>query len=223
MAITERVAERRIISAETPASIGSPASAVPTEKPIVTSEIIKRAKAGDNEAFGIIFSCYQVNIFNYIYRWTGNPEDARDMTQEDTFLKAYLTLKKTDDNLKISSWLFRIATNVVADESRHRKLVKWQPWETFTSKLPPSQVAKDNPERDCINSENREEVQLILAKLHPRYRICLILREYHELSYNEIADVLNTTRAVVKSLLFRAREKFRKVYEREAGPYPNVF
>src|SRR3712207_7577118 len=52
--------------------------------------------------------------------------------------------------------------------------------------------------RDCIDRENTEEVQLILDRLHPKYRLCLILREYHDLSYDEIAEVLSTTRAAVK-------------------------
>jgi RNA polymerase sigma-70 factor (ECF subfamily) len=181
--------------------------------------LIARAQAGDHAAFETIFSRHQTQIYNYIYRLMGGAEDAYDMTQ-DTFLKAYLALPKTSDDLRVGAWLYRIATNVCLDELRHRKLVKWQPWEAFISVFHPSQVAKDSPERDCINTENAEEVQLILDRLHPKYRMCLILREYHDLSYDEIAEVLNTTRPAVKSLLFRAREEFRQVYakvERQPG------
>lgn len=181
--------------------------------------LIARAQAGDHAAFETIFTQYQTQIYNYIYRLMGSAEDAYDMTQ-DTFLKAYLALPKTSDDLRVGAWLYRIATNVCLDELRHRKLVKWQPWETFVSVFHPTQVAKDSPERDTIDRENTEEVQFILDKLHPKYRMCLILREYHDLSYDEIAEVLNTTRAAVKSLLFRAREEFRQVYakvERKPG------
>jgi len=175
--------------------------------------LIARAQAGDHAAFESIFNQYQTAIYNYIYRLMGSAEDAYDLTQ-DTFLKAYLALAKTSDDLRVGAWLYRIATNVCLDELRHRKLVKWQPWEAFISVFHPSQVAKDSPERDTIDRENTEEVQLILEKLHPKYRMCLILREYHDLSYDEIAEVLATTRAAVKSLLFRAREEFRQVYAR---------
>jgi RNA polymerase sigma-70 factor, ECF subfamily len=175
--------------------------------------LIARAQAGDHAAFETIFNQYQTAIYNYIYRLMGSAEDAYDLTQ-DTFLKAYLALAKTSDDLRVGAWLYRIATNVCLDELRHRKLVKWQPWEAFISVFHPSQVAKDSPERDCIDRENTEEVQLILERLHPKYRMCLILREYHDLSYDEIAEVLATTRAAVKSLLFRAREEFRQVYAR---------
>lgn len=169
------------------------------------SILISRAQAGDHEAFEQLFNQYQAQIYNYIYRLMGSAEDANDMTQ-DTFLKAYLALSKTSQDLRVGAWLYRIATNVCLDELRHRKLIKWQPWETFVAAFHPTQVAKDSPERDCINRENSEEVQLIFAQMHPKYRMCLILREYHDLSYDEIAEVLNTTRAAVKSLLFRARK-----------------
>ena len=183
------------------------------------SILISRAQAGDHEAFEHLFNQYQAQIYNYIYRLMGSAEDANDMTQ-DTFLKAYLALSKTSQDLRVGAWLYRIATNVCLDELRHRKLIKWQPWETFVAAFHPTQVAKDSPERDCINRENSEEVQLIFAQMHPKYRMCLILREYHDLSYDEIAEVLNTTRAAVKSLLFRAREEFRQVFakvERQPG------
>ena len=183
------------------------------------SILISRAQAGDHEAFEQLFNQYQAQIYNYIYRLMGSAEDANDMTQ-DTFLKAYLALSKTSQDLRVGAWLYRIATNVCLDELRHRKLIKLQPWETFVAAFHPTQVAKDSPERDCINRENSEEVQLIFAQMHPKYRMCLILREYHDLSYDEIAEVLNTTRAAVKSLLFRAREEFRQVFakvERQPG------
>lgn len=173
--------------------------------------LIARAQAGDHAAFEQLFNQYQSQIYNYIYRLMGSSEDANDLTQ-DTFLKAYLALARTSHDLRVGAWLYRIATNVCLDQLRHRRLIKWQAWESFVAVFHPTQVAKDSPERDCITRENAEEVQLILAQMHPKYRMCLILREYHDLSYDEIADVLNTTRAAVKSLLFRAREEFRQVY-----------
>ena len=173
--------------------------------------LIARAQAGDH-AFETIFNQYQTAIYNYVYRLMGSAEDAYDLTQ-DTFLKAYLGPGQDLGRPPRGGLLYCIATNVCLDELRHRKLVKWQPWEAFISVFHPSQVAKDSPERDCIDRENTEEVQLILERLHPKYRMCLILREYHDLSYDEIAEVLATTRAV-KSLLFRAREEFRQVYAR---------
>jgi RNA polymerase sigma-70 factor (ECF subfamily) len=177
--------------------------------------LIARAQAGDHAAFDRLYERYHTPILNYLYRLMGSSEDAYDLTQ-DTFLKAYLALERTSDDLRVGAWLYRIATNVALDELRHRKLIKWQSWDAFVSVFHPSQVAaaKDQPERLAVDREDTEEVQAILEKLHPKYRVCLVLREYRDLSYDEIAEALVTTRAAVKSLLFRAREEFRQVYAR---------
>src|SRR5689334_19135908 len=174
----------------TPTAAAAPLSALPAPGaadlvPATTTRdldgaTIARAQAGDHAAFDAIFTHYCDRIYAYVARTMGSTDDAYDLTQ-DAFLKAYLNLPRTAPDLRVGAWLYRIATNVCLDELRHRKLVKWQPWEAFISVFHPSQVAKDSPERDCIKMEDTEEVQQILDKLHPKYRMCLILREYHDL------------------------------------------
>lgn len=163
--------------------------------------------------FAQLFEQYEQPIYQYVYRLLGDAEDARDFTQ-DAFVKAYKKLPATLEkgNFQPQAWLYRIATNVCLDELRHRKLVKWQPWETFVSLFHTSQIARDNPERDALQRETRHEVQIVLDRLSPRYRAALILREYHGLGYEEIADVMGTSRTAVKTLLLRARESFRLHY-----------
>jgi RNA polymerase sigma-70 factor (ECF subfamily) len=163
--------------------------------------------------FAQLFQQYEQPIYQYVYRLLGDPEDARDFTQ-DAFVKAYRKLPETlaKGNFQAQAWLYRIATNVCLDELRHRKLLKWQPWEAFVSLFHPSQIARDNPERDAMQSETRSEVEMVLEKLSERYRVALMLREYHGLGYEEIADVMGTSRTAVKTLLLRAREAFRFHY-----------
>jgi RNA polymerase sigma-70 factor (ECF subfamily) len=84
----------------------------------------------------------------------------------------------------------------------------------------PKQVARDNPEGDVLGKENAEMVSQVMDRLPPRYRLCLLLREYEELSCEEIAQILGTTRGAVKSLLFRAREEFREIYKAIDTPAP---
>lgn len=177
--------------------------------------LVAQAQNGDQSAFEEIFTQRQAQIYNFIYRMMGSPDDAYDMTQ-DTFLKAYLALPRTrPGELKLGPWLFRIATNVCLDELRHRQLIKWHPWEVFVSVFHPSQVAKDNPVQDCLAQETSEEAQAVLNQLHPMYRTCLLLREWHSLSYDEMAHILNTTRAAIKSRLFRARVEFGECWKRQ--------
>ena len=181
-------------------------------------QLVDRARSGDADAFEVIFTGYQERIYNYVLRMMGSSEDARDLTQ-DVFLKAYVALPKTAADLKLSAWLYRIATNVCLDELRRRKLKQWLSWDTYMASFHPKQVAVDNPEREVLQQEAARLVQRVLVKLSPRHRLCLLLHEHEDLSCDEIADVLGTTKGAVKSLLFRAREEFRRVY-RSMEPVP---
>jgi len=181
--------------------------------------VAQRVETREDLSFDEIFESYHERIYNCIYRLVGNPEEAHDLTQE-TFLRAYAGLPKIDGELKVGPWLYRIATNLCMDQLRRRKLIRWEPWESFVALFHPKQVARDNPERDALRQESRELVHRVLQELPPRYRICLVLREYHGMSCEEIGDVIGSSRSAVKSLLFRAREEFRQVYQRMGGTDP---
>ncbi|GIW06858.1 MAG: RNA polymerase sigma factor [Dehalococcoidia bacterium] len=174
------------------------------------------------ESFEAIFERFQTPIYNYVLRMMGNPEDASDLTQE-AFLKAYQALPRMSGEVNVGAWLYRIATNTCLDELRRRKIIKWQPWEAFLSAFHPKQVASDDPERETLRLEDSAMVQRVLDRLPPKYRTCLLLREYQDLSCEEIGEVIGASRSAVKSLLFRAREEFRRVWalvERETAPEP---
>lgn len=202
-------------------------------KQILDPETVARAQMGDHAAFEVIFLSYWNPIYNFVYGMMGNPQDAADLTQE-TFMKAYQGITKTSHDLRVMAWIYRIATNNCLDVLRHRKLIKWQSLYTqpaplsdphhFMNYIPsrsnnePFQIVSSyrayNPEAAFFDQENYEEIQAILDRLHPKYRMGLILQWYHDLSYDEIAEVLNTTMGTVKSMLFRAKEEFRQVYAR---------
>lgn len=175
--------------------------------------VIEGALTRDEVDFDQLVADYQDRIYNCVYRLMGNSEDAYDLTQE-TFLRAYAALPKITGELKVGPWLYRIATNLCMDQLRRRKLIRWEPLDNLLAVFHPKQVARDNPERESLRRESRELVHRVLEKLPPKYRACLVLREYQDMSCEEIAEVLGTTRSAVKSLLFRAREEFRVVHER---------
>jgi RNA polymerase sigma-70 factor, ECF subfamily len=187
------------------------------------ARMVDRAKRGDEDAFAWIYERHWSPIYNFVFRMMGSPHDAEDLAT-DAFLKAWLSLTDPesrvhrDPSLRLSPWLYRVATNVCLDELRHRKLVKWEPWEAFVSVFHPSQAAsaKDQPERLAVAREDAEEVGLLLDQLPHRERAALVLREYHDLSYTQIAAALFITRAAVKSLVYRAREDFYTLYRNAA-------
>jgi RNA polymerase sigma-70 factor, ECF subfamily len=172
---------------------------------------ITRAKAGDQIAFEAIFHHYERQIYGFIYRMMGNAEDANDLTQE-CFIRAYRALPQTSDDLNISAWLHRIASNACLDVLRRRQRIRWLPWESHKHEQLLHGKPLDDPERSALSSETQEIVQRVISHMSPRNRMALILREYEGMSCEEIGQVMGLSRSAVKSVLFRGREEFRRIY-----------
>src|SRR5262249_14876519 len=114
-----------------------------------------------------------------------------------------------------------IASNACMDVLRRRKIVRWLPWDPAEhTNLTPAKDT-DEPEQNLLQRETTTQVQAVLNKMAEKYRLCLVLKEYQDLSCEEIADVMGISRAAVKSQLFRAREQFREIYNQyEAQGWP---
>ena len=162
---------------------------------------IQRALAGDQEAFACLVRAYQTAVYNLAYRMLGNEAEAEDAAQE-TFLKAYTRLNTYDSERKFSSWLLAIASHHCIDRLRQRRfalsLDELPPWRWLSS-------SSSRPEEVVIRSQERDEVHQLLDQLPPHYRAAVILHYWHDLSYQEIAEVTETTESAVKSTLYRAR------------------
>jgi RNA polymerase sigma-70 factor (ECF subfamily) len=172
---------------------------------------VSRAKAGDQAAFEAIVQRYERQIYSFIYRMMGNADDAYDLTQ-DCFVRAYRSLGSTSADLNVSAWLHRIASNACLDVLRRRKRIRWLPWDTARHEQLLESSQADDPERSSIAHETSSLVQETLARMTPRNRAALIMREYEGMSCEEIGEILGLSRSAVKSVLFRGREEFRKLY-----------
>ncbi len=161
-------------------------------------------KNGDSTAFCHIVEKYQQPVYNLCYRMLNNANDAEDAAQE-VFLRAYSKLDTYNEADKFSTWLFSIASHYCIDRLRRGrfKLVSWDDlgsWYQFPDQNSPQ------PEMVLIKAEAAQEVQTRLNVLPPDYRMALILRYWHAMSYQEIAQTLETTVSAIKSKLFRARK-----------------
>lgn len=157
-------------------------------------------------SFDQIYNDYQTAIYNYIYHLVENHEQAHDLTQ-DTFLKVFRALPQMDANLKLSAWLYRIATNTAYDALRHRKLVAWIPWQDLSHE--PADVESTDPQETYGTTEL---VRAALQKMPQQYRAALLLYTQEGLSYREIALALNIAEKGVKMYLSRSRRSFRQQY-----------
>jgi len=163
---------------------------------------LRQAKGGDRTAFARLVSAYQGPVFNLCYRMLGNPAEAEDATQE-TFLRVYTKMNTYQPDRKLSSWILAIASHHCIDRLRRRRA------DTVSLDTEPIAEAvpatSGGPEETVLRREAQDEVQRAVDQLDPSYRVPLILRYWHGLSYAEIAEVLGLTVQAVKSRLHRAR------------------
>lgn len=165
---------------------------------------LKRARAGDEEAFARLVETYQTAIFNLCYRMLGESGEAEDAAQE-SFLRAYSQLSTYDPARSFKTWLFSIASHYCIDRLRKRRLI----WLSLDDdELPPHPALQEptaGPEEVSVAREQTAVIQALLAQLAPEDRSVLIMRYWYDLSYEEIAEATRTTVSAVKSRLHRAR------------------
>lgn len=188
-------------------------------------QLLEKSLEGDIEAFEEIVNRYQNKVYSLAVRYIGNEEDAYDMAQE-AFIKAYRSLRSFKRESSFSTWLYRITTNVCLDELRRRKrriipLSLDEPLATTEGDELEKEIEDRSPTADIIyeKKEFSHYIQGLLDQLKPEHKTTLVLRDIMDLSYEEIAEVLNCSIGTVKSRLNRARSAFRKkVGNREQLP-----
>ena len=179
--------------------------------------LIRRAQRGDADAFEQLLLEHQKNVYNLCYRMAGNPDDAMDLSQE-TFLRAWRCLDQYQFASAFSTWLYRLCSNICIDFLRRRRRQQTVPLtfedadgEEQTYAVPDAQPL---PEEQVELKLTRETLASAMAQLLPEHRAVLQLRVVNEMSYEQIADVLDIQIGTVKSRLSRARNQLKKILER---------
>ena len=179
--------------------------------------LIRRAQRGDADAFEQLLLEHQKNVYNLCYRMAGNPDDAMDLSQE-TFLRAWRCLDQYQFASAFSTWLYRLCSNICIDFLRRRRRQQTVPLtfedadgEEQTYAVPDAQPL---PEEQVELKLTRETLAAAMAQLLPEHRAVLQLRVVNEMSYEQIADVLDIQIGTVKSRLSRARNQQKKILER---------
>ena len=175
-------------------------------------QLIRSFQAGDESAFEELVRRYQRQVANIIYLTMGDRADIEDLSQE-AFLRVYKSLNRFEFDSSFYSWLYRIVVNLCIDEFRRRKIRRTLSLDFFSEdRLEKEQKSADlNTGLDeVLGNEKKNVVRQALDKLSPDHKTALILREYNDLSYADIADVLKITPQAVKSRIFRARAELRE-------------
>ena len=184
----------------------------------VETRLAKLARNGDRRAFSELVDLYKDKIFHLAYRMLYNVEEAEDVVQE-TFLRVYSNLHRFDENQKFSTWIYRIGTNLCIDRLRRRKQtysldaeVSENEGADWYSMLPSDDRT---PEGELILSETQEQVRKAIDALPEKYKSAVILRYLHDMSLQEISEILNMPVTTVKTRVHRGREYLRERLEKQ--------
>ena len=177
-------------------------------------QLMLGVKEGDDSSFDFLLQKYRSPLVNFLYRMVRDRATAEDLAQ-DVFLRVYRARKEYIPGAKLTTWLFRIATNLALNsvrDNRHEKMA--------VSLDAPAGNEEDSAPRDLPAREMRIDQRLLerdrvafiqraIASLPEKQRAAVLLHKYEEMDYAEIAKILDCTEAALKSLLFRAYENLR--------------
>lgn len=178
---------------------------------------IQAARNGDRLAFGRLVEAYQRPVYGLAYRMLGSATEAEDAAQE-AFLKAYRALGSYDPARSFTTWLLSITAHHCIDRIRRRRpepqsIDDMPPWRGIPSDGP-------DPERSAIDADRAAWISGLLGRLGEADRLVLVLRYWQDLGYLEIAEMLETSEAAVKSRLHRARRQMAEMMAPQVGAGP---
>jgi RNA polymerase sigma-70 factor, ECF subfamily len=176
-------------------------------------ELILAVQDGDKRAYDVLVSRFKTRLYNFILRMVGDPELAEEIAQ-DAFVRAYVNADKYRTIARFSTWLYTIAINLVRNHARKKKRSPIQ-------RIPmigredgdkielDAADTRELPDRDLERQEIRRHISEIMVKIPEHYREPFVLREMHDLSYEEIAAATGLKLGTVRSRINRARAHFK--------------
>jgi len=190
--------------------------------------IVAELKAGSEEAYAWLIGEFQQPVYALVYRMMNDPADAADTTQ-DVFLKVFRGMKQFHGESSLKTWIYRIALHEAAN--RRRWWFRHKAHETSIEPAESEGCAEgevldaltdpaDSPFDNAAHRQVHDRVEAVLRTVPEPYRTTLVLRDLEEMSYEEIAEILQVSLGTVKSRLTRGREALRQrlaPYVRQAG------
>jgi len=188
-----------------------------------SSDINTELSVGDAQVldFGMLYEKFKRPVHSYIYRLLGSYEDADDLTQE-VFTKAYVAWNDLYDRENLSSWLYRIATNLCIDQLRRRKRISWWP---LTRRSNTTEQLSGDEELSYLPPDTggipeiaeREHIRLALASIPADYAIVLVLSAAQGVPYQEIGKIVGISPNAAATRISRAKRLFAEQYARLSG------
>jgi len=164
-----------------------------------------RIREGDMEAFRLLVETHQARVIGTISKMLGSEAESEDLAQQ-VFIRVWKSASRYQPTAKFTTWLFRITRNLVFNELRRKRH-----FADHTEEIPePAERVEKEPDRVLLEGELQKAIQEAINQLPESQRMAIILRRYEDMSYEDIAKVMETTVPAVKSILFRARAELRE-------------
>ncbi|GKV56909.1 RNA polymerase subunit sigma-24 [Sporosarcina sp. NCCP-2222] len=180
------------------------------------SELIAKAQAGDHAAYGELMSNYYRTVEKFAYQCGVRLDDIGDVTQE-VFIKLYRFLPQFNQQ-RFTTWLYKITLNATRDYYRKEGREKEKREKIVSNRFDSSEPSAED---QVFLFEEDRELHEAMVRLDEKYRIPLILFYFQDVSYQQIADILNMTMPAVKTRIFRAKELLKKEMISQAGGASN--
>jgi len=170
---------------------------------------VEQSLQNDEKAFRKIVESYQSMVYSLVFRLLCNEDEAKDMVQE-TFIKVWIHLNKYNREMKFSTWIYAVATNLCLDKlkSKNNKN-KTQSFSNTLTEL----ISGDRADEKLLNTELAETIEALTNHLTPKQRIVFTLRYIEELEVEEIVQITGMSSGKIKSNLFLARQNIREKLE----------
>jgi len=185
--------------------------------------LVGRLQGGDEAAYEELVDRFQQPVYSLVHRLIDDPSESSDVTQ-DVFLKVFRSISNFRGQSSLKTWIYRIAVNEAHNRrrwfGRHRRpeVGLESQEEGSRSYLDSISDPGRNPYDMALNEEWRQAIHRALAGLNPVFRSAVVLRDIEDLSYEEIADVLEVSLGTVKSRILRGREALRKSLTEQMEP-----
>lgn len=187
-----------------------PSPAGKTEEDAEDVRLMQLVSAGETDAFEALVERHQRLVVGTVARMLGNNSDVEDIAQQ-VFVRVWKSAKRYVPRAKFTTWLLKITRNLVFNELRRRSRHARVPLqlEQEEEQRPVKDEHAMAPDASLLEQELQRAIEAAIAQLPETQRMAVVLRRYDDLSYEQIADVLDQSVPAVKSLLFRARTELR--------------
>jgi len=180
---------------------------------ISSEDLIAKTAEGDGYAFEALVRRHQVSVLNLIYRYVGDRTSARDLAQE-VFIRIWRAANRYETKAKFTTWIYRITANLCLNELKSVRGRKTIPLEAEDerqgSNYESHSGASQSPEDLLLAEERSRQISDALQSLPENQRMALILKRYDNLSYPEIAKIMESSVSAVESLLVRAKKNLQE-------------